>query len=80
MTAATLDATSELAQRLTKGSRKLLWDVYSYFDWPDSLGEDFWAMSPELVSLYGTDAWDRLSEAQQKRLSLYELGNFFSLT
>jgi P-aminobenzoate N-oxygenase AurF len=80
MTTATLDSTSELAQRLTKGSRKLLWDVYSYFDWPESLGEDQWAMSPELVSLYGTEMWDAMSESQQKRLSLFELGNFFSLT
>jgi hypothetical protein len=37
-------------------------------------------MAPELVSLYGTPAWDRLDLAQRKRLSFYELANFFSLT
>jgi hypothetical protein len=37
-------------------------------------------MSPELCSIYGTEAWSALSEAQQKRLSLFEVGNFFSLT
>ena len=69
-----------LVDQLTKQSRKELWDVYSYFQWPDAIPEDTWCMSPELISIYGTDAWHALSEAQQKKLSLYEIGNFFSLT
>ncbi|GAB4197799.1 MAG: hypothetical protein OHK0013_06270 [Sandaracinaceae bacterium] len=73
-------STSVLAEQLTKASRREAWDVYSYFQWPESLPEDAWYMSPELVSIHGTDAWNALSEAQQKRLSLYELANFFSLT
>jgi hypothetical protein len=36
-------------------------------------------MPPELVSIYGTPAWDALDETQRKRLSLFEIGNFFSL-
>jgi hypothetical protein len=74
------ETSSELAIRLTKASRKLHWDVYSYFDWPATLEGDHWYMSPELVSIYGTELWESLTENQQKRLSLYETGNFFSLT
>jgi hypothetical protein len=73
-------STSTLAEQLTKASRRELWDVYSYFQWPDALPADAWCMSPGLVSIHGTDAWSALDEAQQKRLSLYELANFFSLT
>ncbi len=36
-------------------------------------------MPPELISIHGTPAYDALSEAQKHRLSLYEIGNFFSL-
>jgi hypothetical protein len=36
-------------------------------------------MPPELCSLYGTRLWESLDEAQRKRLSLCEIGNFFSL-
>lgn len=69
-----------LAGQLTKASREQAWDVYTYFDWPESLEQDAWLMSPELCSLYGTPMWDELTEEQQKKLSLYEIGNFFSLT
>ncbi len=69
-----------LASQLIKASRQQAWDVYSYFQWPDALPADAWFMSPELCSLYGTPMWDALSEEQQKKLSLYEVGNFFSLT
>jgi hypothetical protein len=71
---------SMLAEQLTKASRKQFWDVYSYFQWPESLPEDAWMISPELISIYGTETWERMTEAQRKRLSLFEIGNFFSLT
>ena len=74
-----MEPSSELAVRLTRASRKKFWDVYSAFSWPDALTEGAWAMPPELLSLYGTAAYDALDEAQRRRLALYELGNFFSL-
>lgn len=80
MQSQTIPQSAVLAAQLTKASRKQFWDVYSYFNWPDSLPEDVWMMSPELISIYGTDTWERMNEAQQMRLSLYEIGNFFSLT
>ena len=72
-------SSTELAPKLSNASIKKAWDVYSAFDWPDSLPEDNWYMSPELISLYGTDIYDNLTEAQQKKLSFTELCNFFSL-
>jgi P-aminobenzoate N-oxygenase AurF len=76
-----MDATSTLAEQLTKASRKNLWDVYSYFQWPEGkLPENEWTMSPELVSIYGTEMWEALTEEQQKKLSFWEIINFFSLT
>ncbi len=74
-----METASELAVRLTKASRKKLWDVYNTFNWPDALEKDAWYMPPELISLYGTPVYEALSEEQRKSLSLYELGNFFSL-
>jgi hypothetical protein len=74
-----METASELATRLTKASRKKLWDVYNTFNWPEALEANVWYMPPELISIYGTPVYEALTEAQQKRLSLFELGNFFSL-
>ena len=74
-----METSSDLAVRLTRASRKKFWDVYNAFSWPDALVADAWYMPPELMSIYGTAAYDALDDAQRRRLSLYELGNFFSL-
>lgn len=49
------------------------------FEWPEVLDTDAWYFTPELISLYGSDVWNALDEHQQKRLSLAEAVNFFSL-
>jgi hypothetical protein len=70
-----------LAQRLSRASVKKLWNVFGDIDWPEQVDpETEWCMAPELVSLYGTRAWERLDEAGRCRLGFYELVNFFSLT
>jgi hypothetical protein len=68
-----MNTSTELAVRLSRASR------YKAFTWPERLVEDAWYMPPELMSLHGTDAYEALDDAQRRRLSLYELGNFFSL-
>ena len=71
---------TELAGRLSKISVERSWDPYTAFDWPETLEpEAQWYMSPELISLYGTDVYDALSEVERKRLSFYEINNLFSL-
>ena len=70
---------AELAPRLSDASVRKIWDVYSAFDWPETIvPEDQWCMSPELISIYGTDVYEALSDAEKKRLSLYEVINLFS--
>lgn len=73
-----METASELATRLSRASIKKLYDVYSIFDWPESLDDSAWHMAPELCSLYGTPVWEELDEAQQRRLSRHEIVNFFS--
>jgi len=70
---------TELATKLSQASIRKAWDVYSAFDWPAELPQDTWYMSPELISIYGTEVYGSLSEAEQQRLSFTELCNFFSL-
>ena len=69
----------ELAPRLSEASVNKFWDVYAAFDWPDTLEPSAeWYMSPELISIYGTDIYNALTETEQKTLSFYEVANFFS--
>lgn len=75
-----MESVNELAARLTKQSRDQDWDVYTEIEWPEELDRQRYCMSPELISLYGTEIWDALDDTQRKRLSFYELANFFSLT
>lgn len=74
-----METSAGLATRLTKASRRLLWDVYSQFQWPEALDELRFCMPPELISIYGTEVYEGLDDAQRRKLSLYEIGNFFSL-
>jgi hypothetical protein len=47
--------------------------------WPETLPADTWCLSPELVSLHGTPAWDALDAGQRRRLAFFECVNFFTL-
>ncbi len=48
--------------------RDVDWDAHPITD-------DCWYMPPEAVTLYGTDAWERMDERQRMRLSLHEFVN-----
>lgn len=48
-------------------------------EWPAALDREAWHLSPELLSLYGTPAYESLDEGARKRLSFFEAVNFFSL-
>lgn len=75
-----MENANELAIRLAQQSREQFWNVYEEFEWPEELSGDRYCMSPELVSIYGTELWNSLDEADRIRMSLYEVANFFSLT
>ena len=74
-----METAAQLATRLSGASRRKYWNPYDSFDWPAGLDPQAWYMPPELISLYGTPAWEGLDEAARRRLSLYEVANLFSL-
>ena len=72
----------ELAFRLAKLvelSRERQNYSFSSLEWPASLPDDEWWISPEMLSVYGTSFYDGLDEAQRIRLSQWECINLFSL-
>ena len=68
-----------VAARLSERSAEAAADPRPPIAWPAAWPADAWSMSPELVSLHGTAAWDALDEAGQKRLAFFECANFFTL-
>ncbi len=48
-------------------------------EWPAEADPDAWYFTPELISLYGSEAWDAMDEQQRKRLAFFEAVNFFSM-
>jgi P-aminobenzoate N-oxygenase AurF len=73
---ASLDA---VAARLTASSERAAAAPPPPLVWPDAIPADAWCMSPELISLHGTAAWDALDDAGRRRLAFRECLNFFAL-
>lgn len=69
----------KIADRLSRGSKKLFYDVHTRFSWPETLDASVWTMSPEYVSLYGTAIWRKMSDADQRKLAFHECAGFFSM-
>jgi P-aminobenzoate N-oxygenase AurF len=69
----------QTVERLCEISREQNVDPYAYLEWPTAVDPDAWYTSPELMSLYGTETYERMSATEQKRLSLFEAVNFYSL-
>ena len=70
---------TDLTARLCRISRTHFIDPFSRLQWPESLDRTQWFMTPELVSLHGTEHYDALDERQRQLLSFFELVNFFSI-
>ncbi|TCO44783.1 diiron oxygenase [Actinocrispum wychmicini] len=68
-----------ILDRLSSKSIDDYYNPYRLFDWPDSLPENIWWMSPELTTTYGSDAARTFSQEQLFTLSRYESVNFYSL-
>ncbi|MFC5719475.1 diiron oxygenase [Streptomyces gamaensis] len=82
MTTAALPVTDrfqEILARLTEKSVEDYYNPYQTFDWPDRLDDDRMWMSPELLTVYGTEHFDTLGEDTLRRLSKWESVNFYSL-
>lgn len=70
---------SKTVEKLCEISKRDYINPYTYLEWPEVLNREQWFISPELISLYGTEVYENLTEVERKRLSFYEAVNFFSL-
>lgn len=66
-------------EQLVKLSRERHANSFADIEWVDGISDEEWWLSPELLSVHGTEFADTLSEAQLKRLSKWECVNAFSL-
>ncbi|MEE1840850.1 MULTISPECIES: diiron oxygenase [unclassified Streptomyces] len=69
----------DILDRLTTKSIDDYYNPYRLFEWPESLPEQMWWMSPELRTIHGTSLEGSLTEQQRFTLSKYESVNFYSL-
>ncbi|MCX4632255.1 diiron oxygenase [Streptomyces sp. NBC_01443] len=68
-----------LLDRLSEKATADYYNPFTTFDWPPAIpGDGLW-MSPELLSVHGTELMDELSHAQIQALSRWESVNFYSL-
>lgn len=74
-----MKSSDDVVHKLSTASRAQLTDPLTAWDWPEELDKNQWFVKPELVTLYGTKAWDAMPEQQQKLLSFYEACNVFSI-
>jgi hypothetical protein len=70
---------SQALDRLIDLSVSTYYNPYKTFNWPESLPEQQWWMSQDLMTVYGTPQMQQLSEPQLMALSKWESINFYSL-
>lgn len=66
--------------KLIEVSENEKYDPVKLFNWEEEISSDQLWMSPELLSIYDTPFLDGLTDSQLKRLSKWELINFFSMS
>lgn len=69
----------QVAERLLESSRKHSFDPDKALDWDAPMPSDKWFWPPELVSLYDTPLWRRMSEEQRMDLARHEAASLASL-
>ncbi|MFI1018921.1 diiron oxygenase [Streptomyces sp. NPDC020965] len=62
----------EVAQRLLESSLRHSFDPDKELDWDAPFEDGKWFWPPELVSLYGTPLWEKMTDEQQHRLARVE--------
>jgi hypothetical protein len=70
---------SALLERITEMSVETYYNPYKMFQWPDSLPDEQWWMTPELMTVAGTRFAAELPESQLMALSKWESIHFYSL-
>ncbi|WP_065489603.1 AurF N-oxygenase family protein [Rhodococcus opacus] len=69
----------EVAGRLLAGSVKRSYAPVVDIDWDAPLEDGKYFLPPQVLSLWGTEMWDRMSEAQRIELSRQESANILSV-
>ncbi|MGW1845636.1 AurF N-oxygenase family protein [Streptomyces sp. NPDC001966] len=69
----------QIAERLLDSSAKHSFDPDKELDWDAPVEDGKWFWPPELVSLYGTPLWRKMSEEQRMELSRHEAASLASL-
>ena len=73
------DAFAKILDNVVQLSISSYYNPYKSFEWIDSLPDEQWWMSRDLMSVYGTQKMEQLTEAQLMLLSKWESINFYSL-
>jgi hypothetical protein len=79
MAVTTLEPIGLGLERLEAMAEAGYYNPYTTFSWPDTLPTDAPWMSEDLVTLAGTEEWDRMPRADQLALTRWEAIHFFSL-
>jgi P-aminobenzoate N-oxygenase AurF len=69
----------QVAKRLLESSARHSFDPDTELDWEAPIEEGKWFWPPELVSLYDTPMWRRMSQEQQMDLARHEAASLASL-
>lgn len=69
----------QVAERLLESSAKHSFDPDKELDWEAPFEDGKWFWPPELVSLYDTPLWKKMSEEQRMALSMHEAASLASL-
>jgi hypothetical protein len=70
---------SSMLARISEMSVETYYNPYKMFQWPESLPDEQWWMSPELMTVSGTRFARDLSERQLMAISKWESIHFYSL-
>jgi hypothetical protein len=70
---------SALLERITEMSIETYYNPYKMFDWPETLPDEQWWMTPELITIANTRFAEEIPEKQRMALSKWESIHFYSL-
>jgi hypothetical protein len=70
---------SALLERITEMSVETYYNPYKMFEWPETLLDEQWWMTPELLTIANTRFAEELPEKQRMALSKWESIHFYSL-
>jgi hypothetical protein len=70
---------SALLERITEMSVETYYNPYKMFEWPETLPDEQWWMTPELMTIANTRFAAAIPEPQQMAISKWESIHFYSL-